>query len=562
MVDMKIQAKLLEVKTKPYMDQNPGTSGLRKKVTHFQQTNYLANFTQSIFLAHEKSEYQGKSLVLGGDGRYFSEEAIEQIIRISFANGIQTVLLADKGLMSTPAVSLQIRSEENCFGGIILTASHNPGGPKEDFGMKFNSRNGGPAPESVTNRMYESSKTLSSYYTIEAEGSLRSNIEVDLDGNTHRVKVVDSTKLYVEEMQRQFDFPLIKDLFKKNGFSFLFDGMNGVAGPYARRIFGDLFGIDSKYLLNCDSLDDFGGLHPDPNLVYAKDLVKRMNINKDNNNTERIEFGAACDGDADRNMILGWEFFVSPSDSLALIAANYKMIKCFENGIKGIARSMPTSSAADRVAQALGIPLYETPTGWKFFGNLMDAGMISICGEESFGTGSPHIREKDGIWAILAWLNILARVNQPYDKFTISLRDLTIKHWKTYGRDYYSRYDYEGLSLEHTADIIKSIESNFSYFEKLSEGNKASIFEYRDPVDKSESKNQGWILRFQNGSRIIFRKSGTSSSGATVRIYFEKYEKLNVEGELTDMIKDLSELALKLSRIHDISGRTGPTVIT
>lgn len=560
-----IVTKTVEVKTTNYQDQNPGTSGLRKKVTVFQKPHYLENFVQSIFLAHNKEEYFGKTLIVGGDGRYYNDTAIDTIVKISLANGIKKILIPETGILSTPCVSLIIRNTENSFGGVILSASHNPGGPTEDFGIKFNSSNGAPAPESVTNKIFENTKTLTSYKTLDYTEKSLFGVEANftIDGQDgYSVAFIDTVKDYSTKMQEQFDFELIKGLFKKKGFSFLFDGMHGASGPYATEIFGNIFGVDSKNLLNCNVLPDFGGHHPDPNLVYAEELVKKLNINKSKNENV-IQFGAACDGDADRNMILGWECFVSPSDSLAVIAANTNNIKAYKNkGLVGVARSMPTSSAVNRVALAKNVHCYEVPTGWKFFGNLMDADKINLCGEESFGTSSNHIREKDGVWAVLAWLSILADRNKDYDEFKVTVNDIMQEHWKTYGRDYYCRYDYEGLSLDEAKKVVDNIESNFENFRLKKEENKAFIFEYTDPIDGSVSKNQGWVYAFGSEARVIFRKSGTSSDGVTIRIYFEKYEKTEINLDLAVAINELVSLALDYSGINKVSGRNGPTVIT
>jgi phosphoglucomutase len=563
------------IETTPYNDQNPGTSGLRKKVTHFQQKNYIENFVQSIFDAHEESDYKGKSIVIAGDGRYYNDKAIQICLRICAGNGIAKVVLAENGIMSTPSVSMLVRhlsKTEECFGAIILTASHNPGGEHEDLGIKFNNASGAPAPENVTSKLFKCSKEISRLNTIEYNGefSLTKDTAATVDGQQFNIKIEGTTDLYVKTMGELFNFERIHTLFKRKDFKFTFDAMHGAAGPYAIAIFNKIFGVDLKDLHNCDILPDFGGLHPDPNLVHAKNLVHIMDINCKNEFLDNVpDFGAACDGDADRNMILGKRFFVSPSDSIAIIAANYQLIPNLNRsgGLQGVARSMPTSSALDRVAKKLGTKCYETPTGWKFFGNLMDAKLISLCGEESFGTGSDHIREKDGLWAILCWLTILAEKNYDNEGKLIGVADIATEHWKTYGREYYIRFDYEGLSADEAKEVTKTLENNFDYFKGLKEGNNAFIFEYSDVVDKSVSKNQGWIFAFEDGSRIIFRVSGTSSSGATIRIYFEKHVESegNILSNVLDMIKEgtnLVELAWSLSKIHEITKREGPTVIT
>jgi phosphoglucomutase len=577
-ISRKYTHTIQDIETTPFSDQNPGTSGLRKKVTVYQQKHYIENFTQSIFNAHSNEEYQGKSLVVGGDGRYYNDAAINIIIRVAVANGITKIILAENGIMSTPAMSMLVRVQPqgSCFGAVILTASHNPGGEHEDLGIKFNNSAGAPALEAVTGKIFSISKEIKSYRILNdlnQKYDLQNNSIIEITGSDNKthsieIQIEPTTKLYVQTMQELFDFDKIKSLLSRKDFKLAFDAMHGASGPYAIEIFNKILKVDLANLYNCDSLPDFGGLHPDPNLTYAKNIVKVMNINGDNPNPETVpDFGAACDGDADRNMILGKQFFIAPSDSLAIIAANYKLIKNLSKGLSGVARSMPTSSSLDRVAKKLGLDLFETPTGWKFFGNLMDAGLINLCGEESFGTGSDHIREKDGLWAVLAWLSILAEMNSDHSKPLVTVRDIAVNHWKNYGRDYYIRFDYEGLKTEEGNLVVKNIESNFEHF-KNEYGGEAYIFEYNDVVDKSVSKNQGWIFKFKNGSRIIFRVSGTSSAGATIRIYMEKY--VPADGDILEdtltMIKhpdnDMAAIALKFSQINEITGRSGPTVIT
>jgi phosphoglucomutase len=569
---------VLVTKTNPYTDQNPGTSGLRKKVTHFQQKNYIENFVQSIFDAHKTEDYDRKILVVGGDGRYYNDKAIQAIVKISAANGISKVIIAENGVMSTPAVSMLVRCQApgECFGAIILTASHNPGGEHEDLGIKYNNNAGAPATENVTTKIFSCTKDIIEYKCLDFNGEFSltedSKFEIALRDDDVRdfvVTIESSTKLYCDTMKKLFDFTKLQTLFDRKDFKFAFDAMHGVSGPYAIEIFNKILGVDLSDLHNCDNLPDFGGLHPDPNLVYAKQLVKIMDINgKETDDSKVPDFGAACDGDADRNMILGKRFFISPSDSVAMIAANYALIPNLSSGIKGVARSMPTSGALDRVAKKMGLKCYETPTGWKFFGNLMDAGLINLCGEESFGTGSDHVREKDGLWAVLCWLSILAERNHDNNLGLIGVRDIALEHWKTYGRDYYCRFDYEGLSLEESKHVIAHLESNLGV--NTERDYKSYVFEYEDPVDHSISKNQGWIFLFSNGSRIIFRVSGTSSIGATIRIYFEKHvsptdPNANYEMDLLDCIKsgtNLVDIALDVSQINEVTGRTGPTVIT
>jgi phosphoglucomutase len=468
--------KIKTVETTPYQDQNPGTSGLRKKVEHFKQKNYIENFIQCIFNAHDVNDYHGKTLVIGGDGRFYNDKTIQLSIKIAAANGIKGVIVAENGIMSTPAVSLLVRHQPNseCFGAIILTASHNPGGEHEDLGIKFNNAAGAPAPENITAKMFQCSKEIKTYHILDTdtEFSLKEDSIIrigdeEISATNFYIKIESSTKLYTETMQKLFDFNKLKSLVSRNDFKFAFDAMHGASSQYAVEIFHNVLGMPLKCLYNCSNLPDFGGLHPDPNLVYAKNLVKVMDIGSHRPEDDSVpDFGAACDGDADRNMILGKRFFISPSDSLAIIVANYKLIPNLnrEGGLAGVARSMPTSGALDRVAQKMGIKCYETPTGWKFFGNLMDAGLINICGEESFGTGSDHIREKDGMWAVLCWLSILAEKNYENKGKLIGVRDIAVDHWKKYGRDYYCRFDYEGLPVEQSKQVIENLNNSFEYF--------------------------------------------------------------------------------------------------
>ena len=541
-------SKVKIVETKPYTDQKMGTSGLRKKVKIYQQQNYIENFVQSVFNSYKPEDYKGKSLIIGGDGRFYNDVAIQLCIKIGVANGIGKIILAENGLMSTPAVSLLIRSQpkNECYGAFILTASHNPGGPNDDMGIKFNGDNGAAIPEGKNLQIFEESKKIEKYYILDTEEKYPldkpSEISVDEDGKIRKVpiEIESTTKRYVEEMQKLFDFDLIKTLFERKDFEFVFDALNGISGPYALAIFNKIFNVPLENLDKCHPLPDFGGIHPDPNLVHAKDLDAKMDVFKKDLSKKVPDFGAACDGDADRNIIFGPRMLVSPSDSLAVITNNAEIIKSLslKGPLKGVARSMPTSGAVDRVAKKKNLQCYEVPTGWKFFGNLLDDGRISLCGEESFGTGSDHIREKDGVWAILCWLSILAQKNKDNKGKLIGIPEIMEEHWKCYGRDYYCRYDYEDLNNE-----------------------------YNDPVDHSVSKNQGWIYKYKDGSRIIFRFSGTSSTGATVRIYFEKHVEPdgNLLADVADIIKggeNFPELAVKLSDIHNVAGRTGPTVMT
>lgn len=429
------------------------------------QPNYLENFVQSIFNSLSENDYKGKALVVAGDGRFYNDVAIQTIIRMAAANGVSHVYVGQNGLMSTPAASAFIRKknkdhgEHYCFGGILLTASHNPGGETEDFGIKFNTSNGGPALETFTNKIFEHTKEIKSYKTTKFHHDVDlSHVGIHDMGvingkeETFKVTVVDPTHVYFELMNTLFNFEELKAFVKRPDFKMVFDGMHGVSGPYALKIFGEVLGIPKENLLRCDVLPDFGKSHPDPNLTYAEELVKIMGIFE--NKEDAPDFGAACDGDADRNMILGKNFFVTPSDSIAILTANYKSIPFLAKGITGAARSMPTSGALDRVTEKLGIPVYETPTGWKFFGNLLDNNMISLCGEESFGTGSFHVREKDGLWAVLCWLSILADKNKGKEKL-VSVADIVKAHWNEYGRNYYQRYDYENLETADADKVFK-----------------------------------------------------------------------------------------------------------
>ena len=570
-------SKIKVVETKPYLDQKMGTSGLRKKVKIYQQPNYIENFVQSVFNSYQPTDYKGKSLIIGGDGRFYNDVAIQLCIKIGVANGIGKIILAENGLMSTPAVSLLIRSQpkNECYGAFILTASHNPGGPNDDMGIKFNGDNGAAIPEGKNLQIFEESKKIEKYYILDTEEKYPldkpSEISVEEDGKIRKIpiEIESTTKRYVEEMQKLFDFDLIKTLFQRKDFEFVFDALNGISGPYALAIFNEIFKVPLENLDKCHPLPDFGGIHPDPNLVHAKDLDEKMDVFKKDLNKKVPDFGAACDGDADRNIIFGPRMLVSPSDSLAVITNNAEIIKSLSrNGpLKGVARSMPTSGAVDRVAKKKNLKCYEVPTGWKFFGNLLDDGRISLCGEESFGTGSDHIREKDGVWAILCWLSILAQKNKDNKGKLIGIPEIMEEHWKCYGRDYYCRYDYEDLNNEQAAKVKENLNKNLETFKNMKEGNEALVFEYNDPVDHSVSKNQGWIYRYKDGSRIIFRFSGTSSTGATVRIYFEKHVEPdgNLLADVADIIKggeNFPELAVKLSDIHNVANRTGPTVMT
>ncbi|XP_054809594.1 phosphoglucomutase, cytoplasmic-like [Prosopis cineraria] len=579
--------KVTRVDTKPIDGQKPGTSGLRKKVKVFQEPHYLHNFVQATFNALTAEKVRGATLVVSGDGRYFSKEAIQIIIKMSAANGVRRVWVGQNGLLSTPAVSAVIRERvgadgSRATGAFILTASHNPGGPDEDFGIKYNMENGGPAPEGITDKIYENTKTIKEYFIAEdlPDVDIATTGVTNLTGPEGQfdVDVFDSASDYVKLMKSIFDFESIRKLLSSPKFTFCYDALHGVAGAYAKRIFVEELGAQESSLLNCTPKEDFGGGHPDPNLTYAKELVNRMGLGKSDPQGEPPEFGAAADGDADRNMILGKRFFVTPSDSVAIIAANaVEAIPYFSGGLKGVARSMPTSAALDVVAQHLKLKFFEVPTGWKFFGNLMDAGSCSICGEESFGTGSDHIREKDGIWAVLAWLSILAYKNKDNlggDKL-VTVEDIVRKHWAAYGRHYYTRYDYEnvdaGAATELMVYLVK-LQSSLSEVNQIVKGARSDVsnvvradeFEYKDPVDGSISSHQGIRYLFEDGSRLVFRLSGTGSVGATIRLYIEQYEKDSSKtGRLSqEALAPLVEVALKLSKMQEFTGRSAPTVIT
>uniref|UniRef100_A0A674E807 Phosphoglucomutase 1 n=1 Tax=Salmo trutta TaxID=8032 RepID=A0A674E807_SALTR len=521
--------QVLTLPTAPYPDQRPGTSGLRKKVFVFQsKRNYLQNFVQSIYSSIDLLDRQGSTMVVGGDGRYFNQTAIEIIVQMAAANGVGRLVIGHHGIMSTPAVSCVIRKYK-AIGGIVLTASHNPGGREGDFGIKFNTANGGPAQDAVTNRIFQISRTIEEYAIcpeLRVDLATLSKQKFDLENKfkPFTVEIVDSVESYANMLRNIFDFAALKELLSgENHIKIQLDAMHGVMGPYVKRILCEELGSPANSAINCVPLQDFGGQHPDPNLTYAADLVETMRGGQ-------YDFGAAFDGDGDRNMILGKHgFFVNPSDSVAVIAANVFSIPYFQHtGVRGYARSMPTSAALDNVARATKIELYETPTGWKFFGNLMDAGKLSLCGEESFGTGADHIREKDGLWAVLAWLSILATRKQ-------SVEDIIKDHWQTFGRNFFTKYDYEEVDLDAAIQMMEDLElmilekafmgQRFAVGEKLYQVEKADNFEYTDPVDGRICRNQGLRIIFTDGSRIIYRLSGTGSMGATVRVYIDSYEK-------------------------------------
>ena len=538
------------IATQPFQDQKPGTSGLRKKVKVFEKPHYLENFVQSIF--DTQQGYQDAPLVVGGDGRYYNRQAIQTILRIAAANGCGRVLVGQGGIFSTPAVSHMIRKHNAC-GGIILSASHNPGGPDEDFGIKFNTPNGGPAPEKVTEAIYTATRHINRYCTLNTP-----DIDLDRLGTAFvgdmRVEIVDPVSDYADLMEQLFDFDRIRELFQ-SGFRMRFDAMHAVTGPYAQEILENRLGAPVGTVVNGIPLEDFGHGHPDPNLVYAKDLADYLF------GANAPDFGAASDGDGDRNMVLGRQFFVTPSDSLAVILANAGLAPGYRSRVTGVARSMPTSQAADRVAAKLGLNCYETPTGWKFFGNLLDAGKITLCGEESFGTGSDHVREKDGLWAVLFWLNILAERRQ-------SVAEIVREHWQNYGRNYYTRHDYEAVDSAAANTLMDQLRSACATLPNQQFGaytvDYADDFRYLDPIDDSVSDKQGVRIGFKDGSRIVYRLSGTGTEGATLRVYIEAYEPDPARHDLDTQqaLAELIGIANSLAGIRERTGREAPTVIT
>lgn len=538
------------VATKPYPDQKPGTSGLRKKVPVFQQEHYAENFIQSIFDALDG--FEGKTLVIGGDGRFYNREVIQKAIAMAAANGFGKVMVGQGGILSTPAASHVIRKYKT-FGGIILSASHNPGGPHEDFGIKYNAGNGGPAPEKLTDAIFEKTKAISSFKIADI-----GQVDIDTIGTVKTgdmtVEIIDPVADYAELMESLFDFDALRALFK-SGFRMRFDAMHAVTGPYAKEILENRLGAPNGTARNFIPLPDFGGHHPDPNLVHAKHLYDEMM------GPDAPDFGAASDGDGDRNLIIGKGIFITPSDSVAMLAANAHLAPGYKAGLKGIARSMPTSGAADRVAEKLGIGIYETPTGWKFFGNLLDAGMATICGEESAGTGSNHVREKDGLWAVLLWLNVLAVRGE-------SAKQIVTQHWAAYGRNYYSRHDYEEVEIDRANALVDELRAKLGSLPGTSVRGmtiaSADDFAYHDPVDGSVSKNQGIRVLFEGGSRVVFRLSGTGTSGATLRLYVERYEpdKNRHDLETQEALADLIAAADDIAGILSHTGRAKPSVIT
>ncbi len=540
-----------QVSTTPFDDQRPGTSGLRKKVRVFRQPHYLENFVQSIFDSLEG--FRGRTLVLGGDGRYYNRQAVQTIIRMAAANGFGRLLVGRDGLLSTPATSCVIRKHK-AFGGIILSASHNPAGPDGDFGIKYNTGNGGPAPEPLTEAIYRNSLAIERYLSLDSE-----DIDLGAPGETRLgdtvVEIIDPVADYAELMEQLFDFNRIHALINTGVFHMRFDAMHAVTGPYAVEILENRLGLAPGSVVNAVPREDFGGGHPDPNLVYARELVDCLF------GSGAPDFGAASDGDGDRNMILGRRFFVTPSDSLAVLAANAHQVPGYRLGLAGVARSMPTSRAVDRVAETLGIECYETPTGWKFFGNLLDANRITLCGEESFGTGSSHLREKDGLWAVLFWLNLLAVRKE-------SVADIVTGHWRRFGRNYYSRHDYEGVDAAAAGELMEALRKQTGTLAGRRFGDLevslADDFAYTDPVDGSVSEHQGIRVLFGDGARIVYRLSGTGTEGATLRVYLERYEPDpgRQQQDTQAALADLIHLADALAGIRERTGRDRPTVIT
>jgi phosphoglucomutase len=538
-------------KTTAYPDQKPGTSGLRKKVEVFLQENYLENFIQAVF--DTLGDTSGKTLVIGGDGRYFNRTATQTIIRMAAANGIGRLMVGQGGLLSTPAASCIIRKYK-ALGGLILSASHNPGGPDGDFGIKYNISNGGPAPENFTNAVYLRSREITEYRIADiTDIDLETPGEQAIDGVT--VQIIDPVDDYAQLMEHLFDFNLIRAALLSGAITVKFDAMHAVTGPYAKRIIEDKLQAVTGSVINGIPREDFGGGHPDPNLVYARELAQIMY------GANAPTVGAASDGDGDRNMILGSRFFVTPSDSLAVLAANAHLLPGYRDGLRGVARSMPTSRAVDLVAEAMGIDCYETPTGWKYFGNLLDARKITLCGEESFGTGSDHVREKDGLWAVLFWLNLVALKRQ-------SVAEIVRDHWRRFGRHFYTRHDYEGIDTSIGDAIVHHLQEQLHALPGQTFGEYtiafADEFSYEDPVDGSVSEKQGIRIGFEDGSRAVFRLSGTGTEGATLRIYLERYEpaKDKHEQDTQEALSGLIQLAERLSEVKRRTGMVAPTVIT
>ena len=543
--------------TQVFTDQRPGTSGLRKKVGVFMQPHYLENFVQALLDVLNASDgsghaLRGQTLVLGGDGRFYNRPAVQIILKLAAANGVARVLLGCGGILSTPAVSAVIRRRQ-AFGGIVLSASHNPGGPDGDFGIKYNAGNGGPANEALTEAVFARTKVLTELHLSNAP-------DIDLDRlglqqvEHMQVDVIDPVADYAALMRELFDFDLLRGMFNR-GFTLRVDAMNAVGGPYAKAILEGELGAPVGSVVNAEPLEDFGGLHPDPNPVNAEDLIAHMNA------ADAPDFGAAMDGDADRNMVLGRNFVVTPSDSLALMTAHAMLIPGYKSGLLGVARSMPTSAAVDRVAKALGVPCFETPTGWKFFGNLLDAERVTLCGEESYGTGSSHIREKDGLWAILFWLSLQGATGK-------SVQDLVTSHWLLYGRNYYTRHDYEGIDVDMANALMADLRAALPTLPGQVFGQRtirvADDFAYTDPVDASVSKNQGVRLLFDDGARVIFRLSGTGTEGATLRLYLESYEDdpVHQHAPVQEKLADLAAVAEQVAGIRVRTGMEAPSVAT
>lgn len=535
------------VQTKPYTDQKMGTAGLRRKSKVASQENYVENFVQSIFDAI--GGVKGQTFILGGDGRYYNKIAIQKILKMAAANGMKKIIVGQNGFISTPTSS-RVLLKNKADGGFVLTASHNPGGPNGDFGIKYAVSTGGQCPTSLSDKIYANTLNIKEYKILDADDVDLSKIGTQKLGDME-IEVIDSLQDYIDMMENIFDFDAIKKLFK-SGFTFCFDAMNAVTGPYAQKIFEDILGAPKGSVVNYVPMEDFGGLHPDPNLIYAKDLVNLMWSDKS------PDMGAANDGDGDRNMILGKKFFVTPSDSLAILTDNYKLIPAYKDGIYGVAKSAATSRAVGRVAKALNIGYYEVPTGWKYFCNLMDSKRITFCGEESFGTGSSHIREKDGIWAILFWLNIIAATGK-------SVEEITREHWKKYGRSYYMRNDYEIADAEVANKLMNDLELKLPTLEGKTFGafkvSEAKPFIYNDPVDGSSTKN-GLIVYFDDGSRIVYRLSGTGSSGATLRVYLERYETKSFDEDVEKYLEPLADVSRQIGEITERTGKTKADLLT
>jgi phosphoglucomutase len=538
------------VATTPFEGQRPGTSGLRKKVQVFQEPHYLENFVQAVL--DSLDGFQGQTLVIGGDGRYHNRVAVQTILKIAAANGFGRIVVGRGGLLSTPAASCVIR-KRSAFGGLILSASHNPGGPEGDFGIKYNATNGGPAPEKLTEAIYQRTRQIREYRILDS-----GDVALDRPGESRlgdaALEIIDPVADYEELMAGLFDFERIAALFE-SGFRIRYDGMSAITGPYARAILEQRLGAPAGSVVNGEPLEDFGGHLPDPNPAHAEELMRIMM------STDGPDLGAASDGDGDRNMILGRGIYVTPSDSLAILAANARLAPGYASGLAGIARSMPTSRAADRVAEAQGVPCYETPTGWKFFGNLLDAGKATLCGEESFGTGSNHVREKDGLWAVLLWLDILAARRE-------SVAGIVHDHWARFGRHFYSRHDYEAIEADAGAGLMEALRERLARLPGARLGDlvveHADDFSYDDPVDGSVSTKQGIRVLFEDGSRIVYRLSGTGTEGATLRVYLEAFEPdpARHDQDPQAVLRPLIGIADQLAGIGERTGRRAPSVIT